>query len=136
MSGTSSSIRTKVWWNSHWMILFQNCVRQSRSPTKMATAVQLRCYWKQFWSRWAITGSWEPLVLLGVSILPLSLQFLYLILELFWQCDNFCVSCYCRMLAMEKLSTSSMESARCLYPILADLQCVSQIDDVLYYNIL
>jgi hypothetical protein len=68
--------------------------------------------------------------------LPLSLQFLYLILELFWQCDNFCVSCYCRMLAMKKLSTSSMESARCLYPILADLQCVSQIDDVLYYNIL
>jgi hypothetical protein len=22
------------------------------------------CYWKQLWSRWAITGSWEPLVLL------------------------------------------------------------------------
>jgi hypothetical protein len=45
------------------MVLFQNCVRQSRSPTKMATTVQLRCYWKQLWSRWAITGSWEPLVL-------------------------------------------------------------------------
>ena len=58
MSGTSSSIRTKLWWNSHWMVLFQNCVRQSRSPT----TVQLRCYWKQLWSRWAITGSWEPLV--------------------------------------------------------------------------
>jgi hypothetical protein len=63
LSGTSSSIRTKLWWNSHWMVLFQNCVRQSRSPTKMATTVQLRCYWKQLWSRWAITGSWEPLVL-------------------------------------------------------------------------
>jgi hypothetical protein len=25
--------------------------------------LQLRCYWKQLWSRWAITGSWEPLVL-------------------------------------------------------------------------
>ena len=62
MSGTSSSIRTKLWWNSHWMVLFQNCVRQSRSPTKMATTVQLCCYWKQLWSRWAITGSWEPLV--------------------------------------------------------------------------
>jgi hypothetical protein len=24
--------------------------------------VQLRCYWKQLWSRWAITGSCEPLV--------------------------------------------------------------------------
>jgi hypothetical protein len=62
LSGTSSSIRTKLWWNSHWMVLFQNCVRQSRSPTMMAATVQLRCYWKQLWSRWAITGSWEPLV--------------------------------------------------------------------------
>ena len=44
------------------MVLFQNCVRQSCSPTKMAAAVQLRCYWKQLWSRWVITGSWEPLV--------------------------------------------------------------------------
>ena len=58
MSGTSSSIRTKLW----WMVLFQNCVRQSHSLTKIATTVQLRCYWKQLWSRWAITGSWEPLV--------------------------------------------------------------------------
>ena len=62
MSGTSSSIRTKLWWNSHWMVLFQNCVRKLHSPTKMATTVQLCCYWKQLWSRWAITGSWEPLV--------------------------------------------------------------------------
>jgi hypothetical protein len=45
------------------MVLFQNCVRQSRSPTQMAATVQLRCYWKQFWSRWAITVSCEPLVL-------------------------------------------------------------------------
>ena len=63
LSATSSSIRTKLWWNRHWMVLFQNCVRQSRSPTKRATTVQLCCYWKQLWSRWAITGSWEPLVL-------------------------------------------------------------------------
>ena len=63
MSGTSSSIKTKLWWNSHWMVLFQNGVRQLRSPAKMAATVQLRCYWKQLWSRWAITGSWEePLV--------------------------------------------------------------------------
>jgi hypothetical protein len=47
-----------IWKRSrHWIVLFQNCVRQSRSPTKMATTVQLRCYWKQLWSRWAITGS-------------------------------------------------------------------------------
>jgi hypothetical protein len=44
------------------VVLFQNCVRQLRSPTKIAATVQLRCYWKQLWSRWAITGSWEPLV--------------------------------------------------------------------------
>jgi hypothetical protein len=51
-----------------WMVLFQNCVRQSRSPTMMAATVQLRCYWKQLWSRWAITGSCEPLVLLFVVL--------------------------------------------------------------------
>ena len=44
------------------MVLFQNCVWQSCSPTKMAATEQLRCYWKQLWSRWAITGSCEPLV--------------------------------------------------------------------------
>jgi hypothetical protein len=44
LSGTSSSIRTKLWWNSHLMVLFQNCVRQSCSPTKMAAAVQLLWY--------------------------------------------------------------------------------------------
>ena len=44
------------------MVLFQNGVRQLHSPAKMATTVQFRCYWKQLWSRWAITGSWEPLV--------------------------------------------------------------------------
>ena len=58
MSGTSSSIKTKLWWNSHWMVLLQNGVWQLRSPAKMATIVQLRCYWKQLWSRWAIIGSW------------------------------------------------------------------------------
>ena len=66
LSGTSGSIRTKLWWNSHWNsldgIVFQNCVRQSCSPTKMAATVQLCCYWKQLWSRWTITGSWDPLV--------------------------------------------------------------------------
>ena len=44
------------------MVLFQNGVRQLHSPAKMAATVQFRCYWKQLWSRWAITGSWEPLV--------------------------------------------------------------------------
>jgi hypothetical protein len=64
LSGTSSSIRTKLWWNSHWMVLFQIYVRQSMSPAKMTATVQVHHYWKQLWSRWAITDSWEPLVCL------------------------------------------------------------------------
>jgi hypothetical protein len=28
LSETICSIRTKFWWNSHWMVLFQKCVRQ------------------------------------------------------------------------------------------------------------
>ena len=59
------------------MVLFQNCVRQSRSPTKMADTVQLRCYWKQLWSRWAITGSWEPLVFIGDLLSKLKCLMLY-----------------------------------------------------------
>jgi hypothetical protein len=73
LSGTSSSIKTKVWWNRHWMVLFQNGVRQLRYPAKMAATVQLRCYWKQLWSRWAITGSWEPLVFVSVHVLIIRL---------------------------------------------------------------
>jgi hypothetical protein len=42
LSGTSSSIKTKLWCNSHWMVLFQNGVRQLRSPAKMAATVQLQ----------------------------------------------------------------------------------------------
>jgi hypothetical protein len=34
LSGTRSSIRTKLWWNSHWMVLFQNCVRTSFAEKK------------------------------------------------------------------------------------------------------
>jgi hypothetical protein len=48
LSGTSSSIKTKLRWNSHWMVLFQNGVRQLRSPAKMAATVQLRCYYELY----------------------------------------------------------------------------------------
>ena len=61
-SETTEPISTKLCWNDSWVVLFQNCVWWSHPLTKMATTVQLRCYWKQLWSRWAITGSWEPLV--------------------------------------------------------------------------
>jgi hypothetical protein len=54
------------------MVLFQNCVWQLRSPTKMAAIVQFRCYWKQLWSRWSITGSWEPLVVRFLCEFPIG----------------------------------------------------------------
>ena len=38
---TICSIRTKCWWNSHWMVLFQNCVWWSRPLTKMAAQLNL-----------------------------------------------------------------------------------------------
>jgi hypothetical protein len=31
LSETICSIRTKLWWNSHWMVLFQNCVSGSHA---------------------------------------------------------------------------------------------------------
>jgi hypothetical protein len=36
LSETICSIRTKFWWNSHWMVLFQKCVRWLGPSTKMA----------------------------------------------------------------------------------------------------
>ena len=36
LSETICSIRTKFWWNGHWMVLFQNCVWWSHPLTKMA----------------------------------------------------------------------------------------------------
>jgi hypothetical protein len=64
--GPSNDYVIKVWFQlSNWFKARRflcDCVRQSHSPTKMAATVQLHCYWKQLWSRWAITGSWEPLV--------------------------------------------------------------------------
>jgi hypothetical protein len=40
------SIRTKFWWNSHWMVLFQNCVRQRRPVSKMAAMTKNRNFFK------------------------------------------------------------------------------------------
>ena len=65
------------------MVLLQIDVRQLRSPTKMAATVQLRCYWKQLWSRWAITGSWEPLVSLWLEILSWFLVYGCILMSLY-----------------------------------------------------
>ena len=40
-SETTGPIATKLWWNSPWMAPFQNCVRWSRLPTKMATKLKI-----------------------------------------------------------------------------------------------
>ena len=41
LSENISSIRTKFWWNSHWMVLYQKCVRRFGPSTKMAPTAEL-----------------------------------------------------------------------------------------------
>jgi hypothetical protein len=43
LSETICSIRTKFEWNSHWMVLFQKCVRQFGPSTKMIPTA----FWKR-----------------------------------------------------------------------------------------
>ena len=40
-SETTELISTKLCWNDSWVVLFQNCVRHFRTPTKMATTTEL-----------------------------------------------------------------------------------------------
>ena len=40
-SETTGPIATKLWWNDPCMAPFQNCVRWSRFPTKMATKLKI-----------------------------------------------------------------------------------------------
>ena len=40
-SETTGPIWTKLWWNGPWMAPFQNCVRRSRLPTKMAAKLNI-----------------------------------------------------------------------------------------------
>ena len=41
LSETICSIRTKFWWNSHWMLLFQKWVRRLGPSTKIAPTAEL-----------------------------------------------------------------------------------------------
>ena len=41
LSETICSIRNFFWWNSHWMVLFQKCVRRFGPSTKMAPTAEL-----------------------------------------------------------------------------------------------
>jgi hypothetical protein len=40
-SEATGPIWTKLWWNGPWMAPFQNCVRWSRLPAKMATKLKI-----------------------------------------------------------------------------------------------
>jgi hypothetical protein len=40
-SEATGTIWTKLWWNGPWMAPFQNCVRWSRLPTKMAAKLKI-----------------------------------------------------------------------------------------------
>jgi hypothetical protein len=40
-SKTTEPISTKLCWNDSWVVLFQNCVRHFRTPTKMAATAEL-----------------------------------------------------------------------------------------------
>ena len=40
-SEANGSIWTKLWWDGPWMAPFQNCVRWSRLPTKMAAKLKI-----------------------------------------------------------------------------------------------
>jgi hypothetical protein len=40
-SETAEPISTKLCWDDYWVVLFQNCVRHFRTPTKMAATAEL-----------------------------------------------------------------------------------------------
>ena len=46
-SETAGPIGPKLWWNGLQMVLFQNCVRRPRLPTKMATVTKNRKFGKK-----------------------------------------------------------------------------------------
>ena len=50
-SEATGPIWTKLWWNGPWMAPFQNCVRWSRLPTKMAAKWWQKLTWPL--ARWA-----------------------------------------------------------------------------------
>ena len=48
-SEATGPIWTKLWWNGPWMAPFQNCVRWSRLPTKMAAKLKIEKGGMKFW---------------------------------------------------------------------------------------
>jgi hypothetical protein len=63
-SETTVLIGPKLWWNGLSVVIFQNCVRRSRPPTKMATVTKPRTFSRKslksyllwnYWANWAQT---------------------------------------------------------------------------------
>jgi hypothetical protein len=46
-SEITGPIGPKLWWNGLWVVIFQNCVRRPRPPTKMATVTKNRKFSKK-----------------------------------------------------------------------------------------
>jgi hypothetical protein len=73
-SETTGTIATKLWWNGPWMAPFQNCVRWSRLPTKMAAKQKIEkkggwnfncpllLYYKSKWAQILTAATWQGVV--------------------------------------------------------------------------
>ena len=60
-SETTGPIATKRWWNSSWMAPFQNYVRWSRLPTKMATKLKIEKGWMKLKKNHLLCNYWANL---------------------------------------------------------------------------
>jgi hypothetical protein len=63
-SETAGPIGPKLWWNCLQMVLFENCVRRPRPPSKIAAVIKNRKFGKKsltnyllwnYWANWAQT---------------------------------------------------------------------------------
>jgi hypothetical protein len=72
-SETTGPIATKIWWNGPWMAPFQNCVRWSRLPTKMAAKLKIEkrgdeilivhcCFSVSKWVQILTAATWQGIV--------------------------------------------------------------------------
>jgi hypothetical protein len=72
-SEVTGPIWTKLWWYGPWMAPFQNCVRWSRLPTKMATKLKIEkrgdeilivhcCFSMSKWAQILTAARWQGVV--------------------------------------------------------------------------
>jgi hypothetical protein len=78
-SEATGPIWTKLWWNGPWMAPFQNCVRWSRLPTKMAAKLKIEkrgdeilivdcCFSKSKWAQILTAATWQGVVIFRVFL--------------------------------------------------------------------